>query len=78
MKTAPNQSPKATDLLLTRAQAAGINAEVIQQSKPQHRRHHPLGSTNVPQKVISLNGIPMSVGQAKEYVAARERKEIEK
>jgi hypothetical protein len=74
MKTISNQSPKATEKLYNRAVEIGINAKIIEKSKPDFRRHHPCGSTFTPQKVIILNNIRMSLGQTKQYIAARERR----
>lgn len=74
MKNVANQSPNASQIIIERAQAVGIDASIIERSKPQHRRYSPMGSTHVPQKVVMLNGIRMSLGQARQYVAARERK----
>lgn len=73
MKTVPNQSPKATQALYHRAIAVNIKAEIIERSKPRSRRHSSLGSTAAPQKVITLNDIRMSLGQAEQYIAAREK-----
>lgn len=72
MKTTANQSSKATAALYERAVKTGIKAEILERSKPARRRYSALGSTHAPQKVIILNGIRMSLGQAKQYIAARE------
>ena len=72
MKTTPNQSPKASIAIVKRAKAAGIDAQIIVKSRGHYRRYHPNGSTSVPQKVVLLDGIKMSIGQARQYVAARE------
>jgi hypothetical protein len=72
MENVKNQSPNASQKLIERAVKVGIKAELIQASKPHYRRHHPMGSTSVPQKVVMLNGIRMSLGQAKQYINARE------
>jgi len=69
-----NQSPKASMLLLDRANALGLEAHIIDNSSGDHRRHHPLGSTSVPQKVINIEGQPYSIGGAKQYLVARESK----
>ena len=74
MKKQPNQSPKASALLLERAKAVGIDAEIIEKSIPHYRRPDALGSTSVPQKVILLDGKRFSVGGAKQYIEARERR----
>ena len=75
MKTTKNQSPNATQLLIERAQALGLSATAIENSVGQHRRHHPLGSTSVPQKVVEIDGKKFSVGGAKQYLTAREKEE---
>jgi len=67
-----NQSPKASLLLLDRAKALGLEASIIGSSSGDHRRHHPLGSTSVPQKVINIEGTAFSVGGAKQYLIAKE------
>lgn len=67
-----NQSPKASAVLFDRAINAGIDAQILDHSKPGHRRYHPSGGTWSPQKVLVLNGIRMSIGQAREYIEARE------
>ena len=71
MKKTINHSSKATLLLVERAHALGLTAQKIERSTGQHRRPHPLGSTSVPQKIVTIAGIRMSVGQAREYLAAR-------
>ncbi len=71
MKKIKNQSPKAAQQLIDKARSLGITAEILDRSNPRTRRHHPLGSTAVAQKIVIFNGIAMSVGQAREYIAAR-------
>jgi hypothetical protein len=73
MKPAKNKAPKASAEIVERAKALGLQASIIERSKPEHRRLHPLGSTHVDQKVVVIDGIRMSLGQARQYVAARER-----
>jgi hypothetical protein len=63
---------KAVHTLHTRATAAGISAAIISHPKNGIRKHSPLGSTYSPSKVITLNGISMSIGQARQYIEARE------
>ena len=65
---------KATALqtLHDRATSAGIASTIINQPKAGVRKHSALGSTYSASKVIVLNGIRMSIGQAKQYIAARE------
>jgi len=58
-------------LLLNRAKTANIKCELILNSKPETRRISSIGSTFVPKKVIILNDIRMSFGQAKQYLKAR-------
>ena len=74
-----NHAPHASQAIVNLAISAGITAEVIANSRGSHRRHHANGSTAVPQKVVPLNGIRMSLGQARQYVEARQqdRKENE-
>ena len=71
MKTVQNQSPKACAKLIIEAQRLGINAEIIERSKPRTRRYSPMGSTASPQKVMLINDIRMSLAQAKQYLQAR-------
>ena len=71
MKTVQNQSPKACAKLIIEAHRLGINAEIIERSKPRTRRHSPMGSTFSPQKVMLINDIRMSLAQAKQYLQAR-------
>ena len=78
MKKTTNKSPAATQKLLKRCAAIGLSAQAIASSKPATRRYHPLGSTFAAQKVILINDIRMSVGQAKEYIKAREKSAIER
>jgi len=63
---------KAVTKLHSRAIEAGISSVVISQPKAGVRKHSSLGSTYSASKVIVLNGIRMSIGQAKQYIAARE------
>lgn len=71
MKNVKNQSLNACQKLLTEANRLKVNASIIERSKPRTRRHHPMGSTAVPQKVMLIDDIRMSLGQAKQYLAAR-------
>jgi len=66
-----NQSPSASKLMVQQATEVGIEAVVIDKSNASYRRHGANGSTHVPQKVVLLNGIRMSVGQARQYIDAR-------
>ncbi len=63
---------KAVTTLHNRAIEAGISSVVITTTPKGKRRHGSLGSTYAPQKALILNGIRMSIGQAKQYIAARE------
>jgi len=74
MKPTTNQSPKSSQLLIERAAACGIDASIIEKSKPGSRRYGANGSTHSPQKVVLLNGIRFSIGGARLYIAAREQK----
>ena len=67
-----NQAPNATAKIMVRAKLLGCKAEIIENSKGHYRRHHPLGSTSVPQKVVILDDIKFSVGGAKQYLYALE------
>ena len=67
-----NHAPHASQAIVNLATSAGITAEVIANSRGSHRRHHANGSTAVPQKVVLLNGIRMSLGQARQYIEARQ------
>ena len=69
-----NRAPKVSEQLLARAKELGLKAEIIENSRGHYRRHHPNGSTSVPQKVIKIDGIRFSVGGAKQYLTAKERK----
>ena len=71
MKTTQNQSVNACEKLLAQALALQINAEIIERSKPRTRRYSPRGSSASPQKVMLIDGIRMSLGQAKQYLEAR-------
>jgi len=71
MKTTPNQSQNTTIKLHKAAELVGIQSRVLLVSKPRTRRYSANGSTFSAQKVIELNGIRMSLGQAKQYIAAR-------
>mgnify|MGYP003993230155 FL=1 len=63
---------KAVHTLHTRATEAGIDAAIISHPKNGSRKHSSLGSTYSPSKVITLNGISMGIGQARQYIEARE------
>ena len=63
---------RAVATLHNRAIEAGIAASIIAKPKSGKRRHSSLGSTFAPSKVLILNGIRMSHGQALQYIAARE------
>ena len=71
MKTIANMAPNASQEIVDRAISCGIRAEVIQKSKPGKRIHHPWGSTYSPQKIALINGVRMSLAQARQYVDAR-------
>ena len=71
MKNTSNKAINTTELLKSEAVSLGIQAEIIQHAQPETRRYSSLGSTHAPQKVITLNGIRMSLGQAKQYIKAR-------
>jgi len=71
-----NHAPHASQAIVNSAIAAGITAEVIAKSRSSYRRHHANGSTAVPQKVVLLNGIRMSLGQARQYIEARQHVEF--
>ena len=73
-KRTSNQSLTAAQKLLDRCQKMGIEAEIIAESKPRSRRYSASGSTAAPRKVIRVDGIDMSIGQAREYVMARARR----
>tara|TARA_Y100000004_G_scaffold106243_1_gene119206 strand:+ start:1191 stop:1427 length:237 start_codon:yes stop_codon:yes gene_type:complete len=73
MKSAPNQSINACQKLLAEAHRLQINASIIERSKPRTRRYSPMGSTASPQKVMLIDGIRMSLAQARQYVAARQK-----
>jgi hypothetical protein len=71
MSNINNQSPTASKLLVQQATAVGLDATVIENSKGQYRRYGANGSTHVPQKVVLLNGVRMSIGQARQFIDAR-------
>ena len=73
MKSTQNQSINACQQLLDEANRLQVNASIIERSKPSTRRHSPMGSTAVPQKVMLIDGIRMSLAQARQYVAARQK-----
>lgn len=72
MSTTTNKSLNAAKKLIEIASTLNINAQIIESSKPRTRRYSALGSTFAPQKVIILDGIRMSLGQAKQYISARQ------
>lgn len=72
-KRTANQSLSAAQKLWERCKKMGIEAEIISKSKPRRRRYAASGSTAAAQKVIRVDGIAMSIGQAREYVMARAR-----
>ena len=72
MKTVKNQSMNACQKLLVEANRLKVNASIIERSKPRKRRYSALGSTAAPQKVMLIDGIRMSLAQARQYVAARQ------
>ena len=74
MKTVKNHAPKASALLLERAEAVNIAAKIIDKARPHIRKHHVWGSTYSPQKVITLDEMRMSLGQASEYITAVEKR----
>jgi|TARA_R100000664_G_scaffold28341_1_gene39535 hypothetical protein len=76
MKRSVNKSPKASKILVERAEKLGLPASIIEKSVGHYRRHNSLGSTSVPQKVVVINGIRFSVGGAKQYLTAREKNNI--
>ena len=59
--------------LLDRAIAAGCQARLITQSRAGYRKHSSLGSTYSPRRIIVIDGIPFSIGGARQYLNARER-----
>ena len=73
MKSTQNQSINACQKLLAEANRLQVNASIIERSKPSTRRHSPMGSTAAPQKVMLIDGIRMSLAQARQYVAARQK-----
>lgn len=73
MKKTSNKSQAATSKLLKRCAAIGLDAQVIESSKPATRRYSANGSTFAAQKVIIISCIRMSLGQAKQYITAREK-----
>lgn len=73
MKSTPNQSINACQKLLDEANRLQLNASIIERSKPNTRRHSPMGSTASPQKVMLIDGIRLSLAQARQYVAARQK-----
>lgn len=66
-----NRAPKATLKIIDDALELGLIATAIQRSTGHHRRSNPLGSVSVPQKIVVINSIRMSVSQARQYLAAR-------
>ncbi len=72
-KTALNQSPKASQALVDRALALGLNAKTIEISPAHYLEYGVMGSTSVPQKVVEIDGKRFSIGGARQYIEARER-----
>ena len=65
-----NKAPLAPKLLSERAEALGLTAN--HDCRPQYREGGALGSRSVPQPVVEINGLRFSVGDAKQYLEARE------
>ena len=68
-----NKSPKASQKLVERALALGLNAKVIEISMGSYRKGGVMGSTHVPQKVVEIDGKRFSIGGARQYIEAREK-----
>lgn len=66
-----NHGLNASQALVEKALSLGIVASVLEKTRPAKRRYGANGSTHSPQKAVLFNGIRMSLGQARQYVAAR-------
>ncbi len=63
---------KNIEQLINRATALGLEARPISQSRGGYRKHHPLGSTHSPARVVMIDGKSFSHAGAKQYLSARE------
>ena len=63
---------KKVSALIDRAEAIGLTARAIKNSRGGYRKHHPLGSTYSPKRVVIINDISFSHGGADQYLLSRE------
>ena len=70
-----NQSPKASQKLVARAESLGLSATIIKRSRGQCRVVHPgnIQTTSSPQKVVEIEGNRFSVAGARLFLEAREK-----
>jgi len=67
-----NMTTKKVTALINRAEAIGLAARAIKNPRGGYRKHHPLGSTYSPKRVVIINDISFSHGGADQYLRARE------
>jgi len=60
------------ETLIKRAEALGLEARAITQSRGGYRKHHPLGSTHSPRRVVMIDGKSFSHAGVKQFLEARE------
>jgi len=60
------------DALVKRAEVLGLPARAITNSRGGYRKHHPLGSTHSPQRVLMIDEKSFSHAGAKQFLAAWE------
>jgi len=65
---------KKVDALVIRAKYLGLSARAISNPRGGYRKHHPLGSTYSPKRVVVIDGNSFSHGGAKQFLEAREVK----
>lgn len=65
---------KKISALINRAEALGLTAREIKNKHGGLRKHHPLGSTYSPIRVVIINGLSFSHGGADQFLSAREKK----
>ncbi len=58
--------------LVKRAEVLGLPARGITNSRGGYRKHHPLGSTHSPRRVVIIDGKSFSHAGAKQFLAPRE------
>lgn len=65
---------KKISALINRAETLGLTAREIKNKRGGGRKHHSLGSTHSPRRVVTINGLSFSHGGADQFLSAREKK----